>query len=198
MRVHLSPRGTLAAAAAVGVVAALGLILAFALTGEQAKAGVELRADGTVVAPSLRPEDAISQAADEVGCPVRVPDNVPHGLVLSSVRAEVGPVGPDQNGITRDLSFVRSVTLRYSDGNARLLEIDELPPGRSIGGPPASRSIDSGVAGVSALAYDGQQMVYVGWNSETAHYLARYHDDRDGTAASDVEQLLLATLKSMK
>lgn len=198
MAARLSARRTFGVAIAAGATIAGCLVVVLALTGGEAKAGVELRADGTVVAPSLSPKDAISQAEAKVGYPVRVPASVAPGLVLSSVRAEVGPVEPDQNGVPRDLSFVRSVTLHYTDGKGRLVEIDQLPPGRNISGPPGSRAIDAGAQGVTALAYDGNQMTYVAWNSATASYLARYHDDNNSAATSDIEQLLLATLKSMK
>ncbi|MGH2607675.1 MAG: hypothetical protein ACRDHF_01185 [Tepidiformaceae bacterium] len=176
----------------LGAVVASGLWL----TGDSAGADVQFEENGQVVSAAMSQDDAIREASERLGFTLRVPGHVPAGFVLTHVRADVGPVGPDQDGVIRDLSSFRigSIVYRHPDGT--LLMIDQFPPERSTKGVYGSRPADPGVGGVESEFFQRTQAAHLTWDSTEATYTARLAH-RDGGLPADAEAILLAVLRSM-
>jgi hypothetical protein len=136
-------------------------------------------------------------AEDKVGYDVRVPTSVPPGFALRSVNAVIGPVGPDQDGIIRDLSHIRTVTLLYLNGPDTRLVIEQHAPEGSMSPPLEAVGIDSGHPGVEASLIQRTGVTHLMWNSPDATYLATlsYSDE---SVATDARDGLLRILASMR
>ncbi len=184
-------------AALVGVATAVGL--AWTLSGSQreASATVIYEESDRPGSATLSANDAVAQAEEKVGYDVRAPDDVPAGFTLRSVRAEVGPVGPDQNGVVRDLSHIRTVSLLYKDDADRMLVLEQHAPERSIGAFAGSRPVDAAEPDVTATILQRPGVTHLIWDSPTATYRTTLTSP-DDTIDTGAEATLLSVIRSMR
>ncbi len=182
-------------ASAAGILVA-GLLAVFLNSfDKEARAGVRLEEDGSVVQASLAADDAVRQASDRVGFEVKTPKAIPVDMALTSVSTELGGMVRDQDGKLHDLSHFKLATVQYKTASGDVLAIDQQPPDRSI--TSAYSSIDSGVAGVTATISQRPQNTSITWDSPTATYVAGYHYEGELSQA-EAARLVLDVLKSME
>lgn len=180
------------------VVLALALALVGAqliFGGSEAQARVEYRENGAVVKPRLSQSDALSEAEQKVGFPLRVPKNVPQGTTLKWVNAEVGPVTTAPDGRQVDLSHMRSAAL-YFEGAGLSLVVEQFDPSRKFV-PASSQRLDvPGATGVDAFVTRKEGATTVTWVAADAVYVASLKHSQQMERAAD--QVIVATLQSME
>lgn len=160
---------------------------------------VAFLADGTVVAESISVKAALEGASERVGYPVRQPE-LPAGWKIEVIRTEVGPNEPDQDGIVRDLSWVKVATLVLRSNDARRVNLGQLRPEKEIAGLAATvkpQPIETGVPGVVASVAQTPGKTTLVWDSAEASYSASYVYP-DESYAADAEAFLVDLLKSMR
>jgi len=183
---------------AAAVLAGIAVVAAFAI-GSPAQAGPRVEVNGQVTANSMRTELAIQDASERVGYPVRQPE-LPAGWKIEVIRTEVGPNEPDQDGIVRDLSWVKVATLVLRSNDARRVNLGQLRPEKEIAGLAATvkpQPIETGVPGVVASVAQTPGKTTLVWDSAEASYSASYVYP-DESYAADAEAFLVDLLKSMR
>ena len=189
-------------AAILAALCMLGRAL-WGITGARdgARPGPQIIVNGETIAQSFRVEQALPEASERVGFPVRVPVAVPGHLKLKAISTDVGGTVIDQDGGERDVSWNRVASLLYEDGRGQSISIFQTPPERSVklaaGSNP--RDIDVGDANVAVMVSDERSdAVSVAWDSPEATYFATYVFPPEALSLDEAEQVLLDMLASMK
>jgi hypothetical protein len=189
-------------AAVLGALCILGGAV-WGITGARdgAKADPRFIVNGETIAQSFRVEQAIPEASERVGFPVRVPGAVPGHLKLKAISTDVAGTVIDQDGVERDVSWNRLASLLYEDGRGQAISISQTPPERSVklaaGSNP--REIDVGDANVAVMVSDERtDAVSVAWDSPEVTYFATYVFPAEALSHSEAEKVLLDMLGSMR
>lgn len=184
-------------AAATGLILAVVLAAAWGRTRHEAEALVDFEQNGSLIQQSIPAADAIDKAEKTVGYDVRVPMSVPGGFTLRSVHAQVGPVGPDQNGVIRDEGYIKTVVLLYLSDSGGRLAIEQHAPERSIVPPANATRTDSGQQSTEASLIQREGVTHLIWDSADATYRLTL-SGADEDLAQDSPDTLLAIAKSMR
>lgn len=166
----------------------------FMFGSSQAGARVEYRENGAVVNARLSQSDAISEAEQKVGFPLRAPRNLPQGTTLKWVNAEIGSIATAPDGRQVDLSHIRSASLYFDGGGGLSLVVEQFDPSRKFV-PASSERLEAPSRGVEAFVTRKEGATTVSWVAADAVYVATLKHPEQMDRAAD--QVIVATLQSM-